>query len=83
MITTATKVVVYYYFISGENLTDCRFYINYNCWEYPQSFVSVTVDLQTVLHTEFVGMFIGYFHTKCHMPCPSGVLVIAIKPKAN
>jgi hypothetical protein len=36
-----------------------------------------------VFHTEFVGMFAIYAHTKFHMSSSSGTWVIAIKPKAN
>jgi hypothetical protein len=46
--------------------------------------MSVTVDLLTIFHTEFVGIFMIYHHTKFHMPSSDGSLVvITIKLKAK
>lgn len=43
----------------------------------------VIVELQTIFHTKFVGMFMIYRHTNFHMPSSNHSLVIPVKQKAK
>jgi hypothetical protein len=45
--------------------------------------VSVIVDLKTLCHTELVGMFMIYRHTKFHTPFSSESLAITMKLKTK
>lgn len=43
----------------------------------------VIAELQTVFHVEYVGMFMIYFCTKCHMFISNVLLLINMKSKAK
>jgi hypothetical protein len=43
----------------------------------------VNVDLQTMLHTLYIGLFMMYLHIKFHLPRSSGSLLITIRMNAK
>jgi hypothetical protein len=78
MLSTAVVIILHLMFAIFLSSLFYHNFIGYN----PKVCISamfIIVDLQTIFHRQFVGMFMIYFRTKFKMFSSNGSLVISVK----